>query len=473
MSILSGLDTAQRALYSQQLGLEIAQRNVANANTPGYTKLRLSFEPATTNGADSAQAGAGIAGVTIDSFRNNFVDYRLNQELQGQGEQQAASDALQQVEALFSDQGGLSLQGALSNFFNSFATLANTPEDISQRQQVLAAAEKLTGQFHRLYDQIQAIQSQQNRVVPDTVEEINSVTSQIARLNKQMVGLTNGHSVEESAARDERQQLLDHLSGLVDISYYEDSLGLVTVQTKQGALLVAGTQSKTLETGPSPVTGFQNIFQDGVDITSRIQSGKLAGLIKVRDVTIPAYLNSLDDMAAALITSVNDQHKIGFALNGDQGGDFFTPFVPPALGSNAGAARSFSVAIADHPTLIAAAGPSAGDPNLAAGPGSNANAQLLAGIKDDPLPTLGETPDQYYSNVIFQIGSDSQSAYDGLQTQNNIVQQLLNQRDTFSGVSLDEEAVNIIKYQKAYQASARFVTVLDTLSDEILRILGG
>jgi flagellar hook-associated protein 1 FlgK len=110
---------------------------------------------------------------------------------------------------------------------------------------------------------------------------------------------------------------------------------------------------------------------------------------------------------------------------------------------------------------------------LAAGPGSNANAQLLAGIKDDPLPTLGETPDQYYSNVIFQIGSDSQSAYDGLQTQNNIVQQLLNQRDTFSGVSLDEEAVNIIKYQKAYQASARFVTVLDTLSDEILRILGG
>jgi len=464
-TILSGLDIALRALNAQQLGLEITQRNVANASTPGYTKLRVSFEPATGSGMDSSQAVAGIEAATVDSFRNSFVEYNISQELQGQGEQQAAFDALQQVEALFTDKSGQGLQSALSDFFNSFSSLSNAPEDPALRQQVLLKAGGLTREFGRLYDRLQRVQLQQNQIVYDTAEEINSIASKIARMNTDIFSVQGSQTGDESAALDDRQRLLDHLSELVDISYFEDSSGTVTVETKQGALLVAGAQSKALEIAPSPQTGFYDVMQDGVDITSTIQSGKLAGALKVRDTTIPAYLKSLDDMAAALITDVNLQHASGSDLNGDQGGDFFTPFVqPPPGGSNAGAARSISVAITD-PNKIAAAGPGGG-------PGSNSNALLLAAIKDD-LPSLGESADQFYAKLVFQVGSDSKSADDGLQTQKNLVQQLQNQRDSFSGVSLDEEAVNIIKYQKAYQASARFVTVLDTLIDDILRILGG
>jgi flagellar hook-associated protein 1 FlgK len=464
-TILSGLDIALRALNAQQLGLEITQRNVANASTPGYTKLRVSFEPATGSGMDSTQAVAGIEAATVDSFRNSFVEYNISQELQGQGEQQAAFDAVQQVEALFTDKSGRGLQSALSDFFNSFSSLSNAPEDPALRQQVLLKAGGLTQEFGRLYDRLKRVQLQQNQIVYDTVEEINSIASKIARMNTDIFSVQGSQTGDESAALDDRQRLLDHLSELVDISYFEDSSGTVTVETKQGALLVAGAQSKALEIAPSPQTGFYDVMQDGVDITSTIQSGKLAGALKVRDTTIPAYLKSLDDMAAALITDVNLQHASGSDLNGDQGGDFFTPFAQPAPGSNAGAARSISVAIAD-PKLIAAAG-------QGKGPGSNSNAQLLAGMKDEALPSLGDTADQFYANLILRVGLDSQSAADGLQTQKNLVQQLQNQRDSFSGVSLDEEAVNIIKYQKAYQASARFVTVLNILSDDILRILGG
>jgi flagellar hook-associated protein 1 FlgK len=287
----------------------------------------------------------------------------------------------------------------------------------------------------------------------------------IARLNTEISVAHGTQSTDESSLRDERQRLLGQLSELVDVSYYEDSMGMMTVTTKQGALLVVGDQNKNLELGLSPVTGFRAVLQDGVDITSTIQSGKLGGALEIRDTTIVGSLNSLDDMAAALIQRVNEQHLQGVDLDGNAGANFFTPFVQPVPGSNAGAARSISVAIIDV-REIAAAGPGGG-------PGSNVNANLLAGIKDETLASLGTTAGQFYANLIYRVGSDAKIAEDGLQTQKSLIQQLENQRDAFSGVNLDDEAVNIVKYQKAYQASARFVTVIDTLSGDLLRILGG
>ncbi len=464
-TLFSGLNIAQRALSAQQLGLEITQRNVANTNTYGYSRLRVNFEPAVASGVFNVQAGMGVAGATVESFRDNFIDYRISQELQGQGEQQAALDALQQVEALFYSTDGEGLQGALSDFFNSFSALANTPEELALRQQVLQQAGILADEFHGLYDRLKGIQLQEDRLVSDTVAEINSASAEIARLNTEIQLAKGTQSNDESSLRDERQRLLEQLSGLTDISYFEDSMGMTTVTTRQGALLVAGNESRNLELGQSATTGFLTITQDGIDITSTIRSGKLGGALLVRDTAIPEYLGSLDDMAAALIERVNQQHAQGDDLAGAPGGNFFVPFVPPALGSNEGAARSISVAI-DDPTEIAAAG-------RGGGAGSNINANLLAGIKDETLAALGTTPGEFVANLIYRVGADTRSAADELETQKNLLQQLENQRDVFSGVNLDEEAVNIIRYQKAYQASARFVTVIDTLTSDLLRMLGG
>jgi len=180
---------------------------------------------------------------------------------------------------------------------------------------------------------------------------------------------------------------------------------------------------------------------------------------------LPDYLARLDDMAASLIESVNTQHALGADLAGQQGGSFFTPFTPLIPGSDSGAARSISVAITD-PAKIAAAG-------LTEGPGSNANARLLAGIGDSKIVGSGTaTLEQYYSDLVFIAGSQASTAKAASETQSNILLQLQNQRDSISGVNLDEEAVNIIKYQKAYQASARYITVLNDLTEEVLGILG-
>jgi len=188
-------------------------------------------------------------------------------------------------------------------------------------------------------------------------------------------------------------------------------------------------------------------------------------LIDVCDNKCAGYLSALDDLAATITFTVNQQHEQGSDLNGQDGGDLFTPFTPTDPDSNAGAALAMSVAITD-PTQIAAAGPGGGA-------GDNTNAQLLAGISNQKLfSNSTETANQFYANLVYTIGEDEQTATNNLSTQQSILEQLNNQRASFSGVSLDDEAVNIIQYQSAYQACARYASVLNTLSSEILNILG-
>jgi flagellar hook-associated protein 1 len=454
-SILSGFDSVRQALAAQQFALSITQRNVANASNPSYTRQDPIFADVTESGGFP---------VSIQAYRDRYIDYSISRETQSLGEQQVTSDALQQIDAIMNENSGSGLQKALSNFFNSFSALSATPEDLTLRRQVLSDAMALTSTFHSVYSAIQQVQTSSNSAVGTTVNEINTITSKIAALNQKVAAAHASGADEEFTLRDDRQQLLEQLSGLIDTSYFETESGSITVTTRQGGLLVAETQSHALEPTSLPNTAFCGIQLDGNDITSTVQSGKLGGLLKVRDVQSAGYLSALDDLAATVISRVNEQHAHGVDLDGADGGDFFAPFVRTIPGSNAGAARTIGVAITDGRKIAASATGGAGD---------GENAKLLFAIKDERLfSSAAETASQFYAGLIYSIGSDGQAAADGVTNQTNIVDQLKNQRDSISGVNLDEEAANLIKYQKAYQASARFANVLDLLSDDILQILG-
>ena len=451
-SILSGLESVKQALASQQFALSITQRNVANASNESYTREDAVFSDVTASGG---------AAVNIQAYRDRFLDVSIGQEMQSLGKQQAQSSALSQIDAIFNENSGQGLQAALADFFNSFSSLSATPEDLILRQQVLSKATALTSEFHRLCAGMQRVQYSVNSSVTSTVDEINSITSKIAAINKQIPGETG--SGNEFALRDERQKLLENLSSLIDTSYYETESGSITVTTGQGGLLVAGKNSYALESSPISGSGFQGVQLGGVDITATLQSGKLAGLIEARD-QVTGYLNSLDDIASAIATRVNEQHSAGSDLDGISGGNLFS-FTTTNSTSTSGAARSISVAFSD-PRKIAAA-------NSTGGPGNNENANLLFGIKDERLLAFSaETASQFYAGLIYKVGSNERDAAESVTTQNSILDQLKNQRDAVSGVDLNEEAANLIKYQKAYQASARFATVLDTLSSDILNLIG-
>jgi flagellar hook-associated protein 1 len=458
-SILSGLDTVQQALAAQQFAMSITQRNVANANDPSYTRQQAVFTPV------GVEMNSGVSGVQIEASRSRFLDYSICKDLQSLSEHSVAYNALQQVDSILGGNDGASLQQALSNFFNSFSSLTSAPEDLVLRQKVLSTANSLAGEFKRIYSAIQQVQTSEDQTVTYTVSDINAITAKIADLNTKIPVAQQTHSESEFTLRDNRQQLLEQLSSLVDISYYETESGAVTVTTRDGAALVLNDKSHALELTLPVGATYQHVQLDGTDITSSLQSGQLGSLINVRDNVISGYLSSLDDMAATMIDRVNVVHTGGDDLDGNAGLDLFTPFTAIVAGSNFGAAMNMSVAITD-PRTIAAAG-------TGAGVGDNANAKKLAGIADEALfSSLSETIGEHYAKLIYQVGSDEKTAEEAKTIQNDLLEQLKNQRDTTFGVNMDEEAVNLVKYQKAYQASSRYANVLNSLSDEVLQILG-
>lgn len=459
-SIMSGYDSVQQALTTQQYALSIAQKNVANANNASYTRQDVTF-----CGEAAVDTVSGMAGVSVQARRNRFIDYSISTELQSLGESSVASNALQQIDSVFTAQDTAGLQKALSDFFNSFSSLSSAPEGLSVRQEVLSNANSLAREFRRLYGSTQQVQASANQDVISTVDEVNSITAQIANINSRIQIAQASNPGDQFTLQDSRQELVEKLSQLVGISCYETESGALTVTTRQGGLLVLGDQSHNLEICSMPSGPFAGVSLNGTEITSTLESGALGGLIEMRDTTIAGYLKTLDDMAAGLISRVNEVHAQGSDLNGMAGSDFFAPFTPETADSNIGAARTMSVVLTD-PRSIAAAG-------SGLGAGNNDNAKLLAAISDEALfASSAETASEVYSSLIYQIGADENAATENCTTRNNVIEQLRNQREASSGVDMNEEAVNVIKYQKAYQASAKFANVLDILSDSILRLLG-
>jgi flagellar hook-associated protein 1 FlgK len=226
--------------------------------------------------------------------------------------------------------------------------------------------------------------------------------------------------------------------------------GNVTLTTTSGAALVVGNKSFQLTTQANPTTGFQDIYSMGKDITSTITGGSLGGTLQVRDSTIPSMLSSLDSLASSLENSFNSVNKAGTDLNGNPGGNFFVP--PPAGG--AGAAATMSVALTD-PSQIAA--------SLDGSTGGNANVNAMLALQNQGIVN-GQTPINAYSNVVFQVGNDVASAQSEEQGVTATVQQLQNQIGSISGVSINEEAANLVQYQQAYQAAAQIASVISNLT---------
>jgi flagellar hook-associated protein 1 FlgK len=280
-----------------------------------------------------------------------------------------------------------------------------------------------------------------------SVNQVNQLTRQIAGLNVQVSDLEK-LGLDASSFLDQRTQLVRQLSGQIDISETNAGNGSLTIATTSGAVLVDGSQSFALSTQINPNSTYHDVYANNLDITSNIVGGNLGGLIQARDKAIPGVLNQLDTLAYNLETSFNTQSRAGFDAKGIAGVNFFAQ---PA--SATGAASTIAVAISD-PNLVAASS----DGSV----GSNGNAQALANLQNQTVVS-GQTPFDYYSNLVFQIGNQVSQAQSEQTAVGLVQQQLTDQRDSISKVSLDEEAVNLIRYQSAYQASANVVNVVTQL----------
>ncbi len=466
-TLFGTLDIGRKALQAQQLALQVTGNNISNVNTPGFSRLHPIFEADLPVDTGAGPIGTGVRVSQIESARDQFVELRLVQETQKRSAEEANFDSLNRLQQILSAGSG-SLQSEISGFFNSFATLANEPESSGLRDAVLASAQNLASSFNSLASQFDEARASVNRSITSAVSQVNTLSGNIATLNQEIL-VAEGTGLEASGLRDKRQEYVKELSGLVDVQYYESTDGQFYVSIAGGHNLVSGNESHPLSAVPVGIQGLVEVRSGANNITGLISGGAIAGFLEIRDQKIPDYQNDLDTLADAIVSQVNTQHLLGTDLQGNAGVSFFvpTPVPTPPQTLPAGAARSFTV----NPALVAnrllvAAGQS-GEV------GDNANALRLAALADSKtLNNNTATFAESFAALQFKVGTATQNSGRTLEAQNAVLVQLQNQRDAISGVSLDEEALDLIRFQRAYQAATKFISTIDQLTGEVIAAFG-
>jgi flagellar hook-associated protein 1 len=455
-TLSAGLNIALQSLLTEQGAIATTANNIANVNTPGYARQRPDIAETTPVEIGNLTFGTGVELQRVVSLRDSVIDLRVNQETQQQGQLTAFLDSGQQIQQLFNEAAGTGLQTPLTAFFNSLSKLSTNPSDVNVRQGVLTAAQNLSSAFNQASKSLATVQRSVDLAVTQSVSQINTLTTQIAKVNAQVSAAQNSGQNSGPFA-DQRQQLINQLSSLVDVSEIDAHNGGITLTTSTGAALVVGGQSFALTTQTDPTTSQQHVFSQGADITSRLTSGQLAGQIQIRDQEIPSILSSLDTLASGIATSVNTQNKAGFDLKGVAGGNLFVP--PPA--GNVGAAGVLSLATTDPTKIAASADGTAGD---------NTNANALLALQNQNI-VGGQTPLNFYSGLVFQVGSDISNATTEQQSSSLSLQQLQNLQGGVSGVSINEEAANLVRFQNAYQASAQVSSIINSLLQTTINLV--
>jgi flagellar hook-associated protein 1 FlgK len=453
--LFDSLSMAARALEAQRFGLEVAGQNIANANTPGYARREalLASIPAYTR----MSAGEGVEVTGIRASRDERLEARLQQERPAEQREQAIADVLALVETALGKPGA-SIDESMDRFFDALGQLATDPTSNTARQEVALQGDTLAKSFQDMASRLELARRDADARVRDGVSQVNELAARIAKLNTQLGSGSPG----TLTIKDELGEALKELSGLIDIDTITRPDGGVDVTFGNGRALVIGDNTYEIEVSSAPPLSLASLQSGGFTVTSEITGGTIGGFVHARDVLIPGYLDQLDSLAYGVATEVNAIHQGGYDLYGNTGNDFFTP-----LGSAAGAAKSIamSAGVLADPGTIATGETATGDNNVA---------RALAALREDRVLNGGTaTFADAWGNLVYRVGADTKTAQDEQASRGEIVNQVELLREQISGVSLDEEAMMLMKFQRAYEANARFFQAVDSALDTLIERLGG
>jgi flagellar hook-associated protein 1 FlgK len=452
--LFSNLTSATRALDAQRMGLEVTGQNIANVNTPGYA--RRTVDMAAVAGDTPLAAGKGVDVIGIRALRDTMLERRVSQEISTQQRESTIAKGLSVVETTLG-KSGATIDDGLDDFFTAFSALSQDPTSSPARQEVLVQAERLASDFRNMASRLEGARRDADVDIRATIDQVNSLTDRIAALNNAM-GRPNPSNLH---LRDEQTQLVRELSELVNITTVERPEGGVDIAVGSGRPLVVGETSYDITVTSPPPEGYAALAVNGMTVTSEVTGGQIGGLLDLRDTKVPGYLTSLDTLAYQLAQSVNTLHTAGYDQTGAAGGNFFTP--PAAVAGAAAALAVNPVVAADGRKIAAASITQVGDNQTARGIADLRAARVL----DSNTATMSD----YWSQIVFRVGRDTRAATDESEARQAIVQQVDALRDEVSGVSLDEEAMQLLKFQRAYEANARFFTVIDGAIETLLNSL--
>jgi flagellar hook-associated protein 1 FlgK len=438
MSLSSLLGIARSALLAQKRAMEVTANNVANAQTPGYSRQRLEMSAANPVRTADGLIGRGVTTGLVQRSRDTFYDDTYRRESGLFSQSYTLQQGLRQIEDAIGEPSDVGLSAAIDRMFHSFSDLANDPSSPSARDLVCQAGDRLAKQLNQLDTRLTVSSSDAMSRLDAEVGQANELLRRIGKLNQDILASGGKGAVD---LQDQRDLAIDQLSNLVSVKVVRHDDGTVTVMSEEANLVDRTLPTQLSLTGSPPAIG-----------------GSIGGSLDMVNNRVPALRAQLDQLAANLVSEVNTVHRGGYTATGVTGTDFFDPTKTTAGGiSLTSALRTSSMAVAASGTNRA---------------GDGSVALQLAQLGNSPISGLaGRSFRDFYSGVAASVGLAASGAESDSEVQQALLDQADQQRTAVSGVSVDEEMVNLMAQQQAYGAAAKIITMADEMMQTLLQTI--
>lgn len=484
-STFGGLEIAKRSLFTHQTALTTTGHNVANANTIGYSRQTVNMiaaKPLENIGMMRStipgQHGQSVEVHSITRIRESFLDKQFYNEHKSLGQWQTRADTLEKLEVIINEPSDTGMRQVLDNFWNSWQELSMAPDNLEARAIVKESSLALADAFNHAAKQLSDLKRDLTDNIDVKVTQINTLIGQVATLNQEIYRI-EGFGNNANDLRDQRDNLIDQLSRIINVTVTEEPQGYTVTMGELELTNGNASIEFTLDIAAA------NYVEDG---TGQLNNGELFGLYYSRDKLVTEYQNQLDALVTTLATNVNAIHSQGYTLKHPvtQGGDIFVfaPVDPDNANPPSFAERlRVSSTITDDVENIAASARTYDDNGVTrVVKGNNENALALASLRNQKFTfdgggiqkiiLNGGTFDEFLRAVVGEIGVQTQEAQRQSTNQRILVEQIESRRASVSGVSLDEEMSNMIKFQHAYNAAARAMTTYDEMLDKVINGMG-
>ncbi len=532
------LDIGKTALYVNMKALNIISHNIANINTPGFSRQEAVLTTMSPVFGKGGLIGRGVAFLGIRRSYEEFIESQLLKQHQNYGRSYSLIETYSRIEQIFNEAQNFGLSKSFNDYFNAWHEVATNPESSPQRVVLLQSSHALVDAAKKIEQDLLDNLKYINEEIDNLISRINKLAINIASLNEKILETEAGSPNSAHDYRDQRQVYLNQLSELIDISTYEDDLGSITVMVGMRNL-VYGVKTNPLSTTLNDNSD-KELILDGINVTKYIEKGRMGGLLDARDDIQNNIQYKFRRLIASIIKEINLVHRSGYGLDSSNLNDFFIPFslftkdfsdgadITAAIAdyaqvtldeydvtfdsasnyyvTNRGtgsivatgayvsgnsisfeginititgtvaardkffispltqSVKNFGVAISD-PSKIAASS------NTAGLPANNENALAIIQLSQNQINDLGNlTYTNYYRGIISETASFASASRDSFSFEENLLMEISKRRESISGVSLDEEAINLVKFQRSYEAAAKMIKVTDELLQTILNL---
>ncbi len=448
------INIARTALMSQRAALEVIGHNTANVETEGYVRQRPVM--AAIPGAVTGEAGGGVELIDIQRLRDEFLTTQIRYESGCLGEERAARASLLQVEQVFSDLSSGGLAQRIEEMFDAWADLGLDPTSAACRAQVVERSRLAAQTIAQRWQGIADLRVEIDQRLRDLVGRANALAREVAAINGKIGAAPWGSGRNDMMTR--RDALISELSELCGAEVIEQENGVLDVLIG-GRRYVEHARVTELQLVDDPAQPGLHLVALGDEVSPAGLRGEIAGRLQARDELIPQYLQKLDTLAQTLANEVNARHTAGLDLNGAPAPDFFEyDAARPA------ASLQVRDEIVSDASLIGAA-----QSTVVEGDGTNALA--IEDLRNSRLLSGGTaTLSQYCAELIAWVGIDAEAAQTRLDSRETLVEGLRQEHINQAGVSLDEEALELIRYQQAYAAAARLMSAALEIMDLVVEL---